>query len=166
MEQIFGFLQSLSTPVLILIVAVAAVLVFSGKLRFKTSFLSVGNSANRALLLKQFDFCERQVGNGAAVLMALMKDKGFDMDFYRTMYVFSKVLSQLHSWLLVNHISNDDAYVSDKVQEIMSVVSAELSTTNFALRTNNDYMSALTEFTQEFTKTTIAGLVRLKELEK
>lgn len=138
----------------IALVSIVSVLSRMGLIKVSTKYLQIGNE------LTQRELIRRQVETAYTFIMSLygkISDNEDACNGYFTRYVLERVYDKVIEWIMFNHITTNQLYVTDKQESICNLVYSmnvcdEFKTPEFKERMCN------------WTRELIGQLVRVKEV--
>lgn len=171
MDQI-GKIFASSNGVPIAIICVTAIIIFLllgkfGLFSFQGKGLSIGKTEDelRAVLLKQKEFLLQYCSYLTQLIISDMGKINIQVSYINTNYVVEKIVDQWLGWLLVNHISEDDAYVRLKVQQAKLTMFKAIGKVNKELLQNDDLKNYFEVICEKSTKEIIKGLLAVYKLD-
>lgn len=102
---------------LLILVIVAAVLAKGGIFQFKGKGVTIGGDEDeRAIIRQQTEWTQLFIQS----MQQLPIFEGNDM--YHTLYVLEKVFDEVLNWVVFNHISDGENYISIKQEKIWNLI--------------------------------------------
>lgn len=153
----------------ILILAIILLLLLSrlGYFSFKVKGLAIGQTENevRAILLKQKEFLLQYCSYLTQSIISDLQKKNVVISYINTDYVVEKVVDEWLGWLLVNHISEEEAYVKLKVQQTRLIMLKAIGRVNADLLQNEALMEYFDNLCECATLTIIKGVLSVYKME-
>lgn len=102
---------------LLILVIVAAVLAKVGIFQFKGKGVTIGGDEDeRAIIRQQTEWTQ-------LFIQSMQQLPIFeDSDMYHTLYILEKVFDEVLSWIVFNHISDSENYISIKQEKIWNLI--------------------------------------------
>ena len=153
----------------ILLLAIILLLLLSrlGYFSFKVKGLAIGQTENevRAILLKQKEFLLQYCSYLTQSIISDLQKKNVVISYINTDYVVEKVVDEWLGWLLVNHISEEEAYVKLKVQQTRLIMLKAIGRVNADLLQNEALMEYFDNLCECATLTIIKGVLSVYKME-
>lgn len=122
MWETIGNTLASDNALLILITLVTLVLVISilaklGLFRLNIKGINIGSDEDERAIIRQ------QIEWSQLFIQAFQKQPIFEgYDTYRTLYVLEKVFDEVLSWVVFNHISTSENYISIKQEKLWNLI--------------------------------------------
>ena len=171
METIQNILTSQNAPMILFFMLIAffvlAIMAQKGVFKLEKNGVQIGKPEKdtRAMLLKMSNFISEFCDAECISLCSDMANKGFEMNEQNAQYVFSFVQIEIDSWILVNHISDNDFYLQGRIRDIKNVVGKRIGEVNEKLRRNEEYMAEINKYCEDFTKRILKNLIEIRNEE-
>lgn len=154
--------------IFILAVILLLLLARLGYFSFKGKGLSVGKTENevRAVLLKQKEFLLQYCSYLTQSIISDLVKKGIEITYINIDYVVEKTVDEWLGWLLVNHVSNDDAYIKLKTQQSRLIMLKAIGRVNSELLQKEELLNYFEGICEKCTKEIINGILGVYKMEK
>lgn len=171
MESVEKILTSANgVTILILIFIGVAIFMLLGKagyFSFKGKNVTIGRTENevRSVLLKQKEFVLQYCSYLTQNIISDLAKVNVEVTYVNTDYVVEKVVDEWLGWLLVNHISEEEAYVKLKVQQTRLIMLKAIGRVNADLLQNEALMEYFDNLCECATLTIIKGVLSVYKME-
>lgn len=154
--------------IFILAVILLLLLARLGYFSFKGKGLSVGKTENevRAVLLKQKEFLLQYCSYLTQSIISDLVKKGIEITYINIDYVVEKTVDEWLGWLLVNHITEADAYVKLKTRQTEFIMLKAIGRVNPELLQNEELVSYFNNLCERTTKDIIKGMLSVYSTER
>lgn len=173
MESVSKILISSNGITILLLVFIGiAVFMLLGKVgyfSFKGKNVTIGRTEGevRATLLKQKEFLLQYCSYLTLMIISDLAKFGVkDVSYVNTDYVVEKVVDEWLGWLLVNHVSNDDAYIKLKTQQSRLIMLKAIGRVNSELLQKEELLNYFEGICEKCTKEIINGVLGVYKIEK
>lgn len=173
MESVAKILVSPNGVVILLLVfigiAVFMLLGKAGYFSFKNKNFSVGRTEGeiRATLLKQKEFLLQYCSYLTLMIISDLAKFGVDdVSYVNTDYVVEKVVDEWLGWLLVNHVTDDEAYIKLKTQQSKLIMLKAIGRVNSSLLQQEELLKYFDKVCEKSTKEIINGILGVYKMEK
>ena len=171
MESVSKILTS-SNGITILLLVFIGIAVFmllgkAGYFSFKGKNVTIGRTENevRSVLLKQKEFVLQYCSYLTQNIISDLAKVNIEVTYVNTDYVVEKVVDEWLGWLLVNHISEEEAYVKLKVQQTRLIMLKAIGRVNADLLQNEALMEYFDNLCECATLTIIKGVLSVYKME-
>lgn len=154
--------------IFILAVILLLLLARLGYFSFKGKGLTVGKTENevRSTLLKQKEFLLQYCSYLSQSIVSDLVKKGIEITYINIDYVVEKTVDEWLGWLLVNHITDEDAYIKLKTQQTKLIMLKAVGRVNPELLQNEELVSYFNSLCEKTTKDIIAGMFSVYKTER
>lgn len=173
MENVEKILVSANgVAILLLIFIGVAIFLLLGKagcFSFKNKNIIIGRSEDevRAVILKQKEFLLQYCSYLTLMVISDLAKFGVDdVSYVNTDYVVEKVVDGWLGWLLVNHVTDDEAYVKLKIQQSRLIMFKAIWRVNPSLLQKEELVHYFDSICEKTTKEIIKGVLGVYDLEK
>ena len=129
---------------LLILVIVAAVLAKVGVFQFKGKGVTIGGDEDeRAIIRQQTEWTQLFIQS----MQQLPIFEGSDT--YHTLYILEKVFDEVLSWIVFNHISDSENYISIKQEKIWNLIQTLVTDKKF---TSTEFKQAVYDNTEVLVK--------------
>ena len=148
---------------IILVIFTILLLVFGrhGYFSFTGKGLRVGRTEGelRTILLKQKEFLLQYCSYLTLTIISDLSKLGIELSYVSVDYVVEKVVDEWLGWLLVNHILEEEAYVSLKVKQTKLIMLKAVGRVNSQLLQDENLVSYFDNLCERVTKEIIKGIL-------
>ena len=139
-----------------------------GYFSFKMKGLTVGRTEGelRAILLKQKEFLLQYCSYLTLMIISDLSKLGVETTYVNADYCVEKVVDEWLGWLLVNHVTNEEAYVKLKTQQSRLIMLKAIGRVNSDLLQREDLVEYFDKICERSTKEIIAGVLGVYKMEK
>lgn len=154
--------------IFILAVILLLLLARLGYFSFKGKGLTVGKTENevRSTLLKQKEFLLQYCSYLSQSIMSDLVKNGIEITYINIDYVVEKTVDEWLGWLLVNHITEDDAYLKLKTQQTKLIMLKAIGRVNAELLQNEELVNYFNVLCEKTTKDIIKGMLSVYKTER
>lgn len=154
--------------IFILAVILLLLLARLGYFSFKGKGLTVGKTENevRSILLKQKEFLLQYCSYLSQSIMSDLVKKGIEITYINIDYVVEKTVDEWLGWLLVNHITEEDAYIKLKTQQTKLIMLKAIGRVNPELLQNEELVNYFNSLCEKTTKEIIKGMLSVYNTER
>lgn len=172
MKEISEILTSSNGVVIAIIFIFAVILLLLlgrlGYFSFKGKRLTLGKTEGelRAILLKQKEFLLQYCSYLTLIIISDLSKLGVKTTYVNADYVVEKVVDEWLGWLLVNHVTNDEAYVKLKTQQSRLIMLKAIGRVNSGLLQREELVNYFDRICEKSTKEIINGVLGVYRMEK
>lgn len=154
--------------IFILAVILLLLLARLGYFSFKGKGLTVGKTENevRSTLLKQKEFLLQYCSYLTQSIISDLAKKQIVISYINIDYAVEKTVDEWLGWLLVNNISEDDAYVKLKIQQSKLIMLKAIGKVSPELLQNEDLVNYFDKLCEKVTKDIIKGMLSVYKTER
>ncbi len=154
--------------IFILAVILLLLLARLGYFSFKGKGLTVGKTENevRSTLLKQKEFLLQYCSYLSQSIVSDLAKKGIEITYINIDYVVEKTVDEWLGWLLVNHITEEDAYIKLKTQQTKLIMLKAIGRVNPELLQNEELVNYFNSLCEKTTKDIIKGMLSVYKTER
>lgn len=154
--------------IFILAVILLLLLARLGYFSFKGKGLTVGKTENevRSTLLKQKEFLLQYCSYLSQSIVSDLVKKGIEITYINIDYVVEKTVDEWLGWLLVNHITEEDAYIKLKTQQTKLIMLKAIGRVNPELLQNEELVNYFNSLCEKTTKDIIKGMLSVYKTER
>lgn len=156
--------------VVIFILAIILLLLLArlGYFSFKGKGLTVGKTENevRSTLLKQKEFLLQYCSYLSQSIMSDLVKRSIEITYINIDYVVEKTVDEWLGWLLVNHITEEDAYIKLKTQQTKLIMLKAVGRVNPELLQNEELVNYFNSLCEKTTKEIIKGMLSVYKTER
>lgn len=154
--------------IFILAVILLLLLARLGYFSFKGKGLTVGKTENevRSILLKQKEFLLQYCSYLSQSIVSDLAKKGIEITYINIDYVVEKTVDEWLGWLLVNHITEEDAYIKLKTQQTKLIMLKAIGRVNPELLQNEELVNYFNSLCEKTTKDIIKGMLSVYKTER
>ena len=154
--------------IFILAIILLLLLARLGYFSFKGKGLTVGKTENdiRSTLLKQKEFLLQYCSYLTQSIISDLNKKGIDIPYIQIDYVVEKTVDEWLGWLLVNHISSDEAYIKLKIQQTKLIMYKALGRVDPKLLQDEDILAYFHALCEKITNDIVKGMLSIYNNEK
>lgn len=171
MDNVAKVLMS-SNGVIILLLIFIGVAVFmmlgkGGYFSLKTKSLSIGRSEGeiRATILKQKEFVLQYCSYLTQNIISDLVKMGVEVTYVNVDYIVEKVVDEWLGWLLVNHISEDKAYLELKTQQTKLIMLKAIGRVDASLLQDEKLSEYFNGICKRVTEDIIKGVLSVYKME-
>lgn len=154
--------------IFILAVILLLLLARLGYFSFKGKGLTVGKTENevRSTLLKQKEFLLQYCSYLSQSIVSDLVKKGIEITYINIDYVVEKTVDEWLGWLLVNNITEEDAYIKLKTQQTKLIMLKAIGRVNPELLQNEELVNYFNSLCEKTTKDIIKGMLSVYKTER
>lgn len=154
--------------IFILAIILLLLLARLGYFSFKGKGLTVGKTENevRSTLLKQKEFLLQYCSYLSQSIMSDLAKKGIEITYINIDYVVEKTVDEWLGWLLVNHITEEEAYIKLKTQQTKLIMLKAIGRVNPELLQNEELVNYFNSLCEKTTKDIIKGMFSVYKTER
>lgn len=154
--------------IFILAIILLLLLARLGYFSFKGKGLTVGKTENevRSTLLKQKEFLLQYCSYLSQSIVSDLAKKGIEITYINIDYVVEKTVDEWLGWLLVNHITEEEAYIKLKTQQTKLIMLKAIGRVNPELLQNEELVNYFNSLCEKTTKDIIKGMLSVYKTER
>lgn len=116
----------------------------------------------RTLLTKQKDYISNFCSDLVQQVMEELRNRGMEITYLEAKYVIDRVEIEWLKWIMVNHISSDANYISNKSEQMEHIVNKAVAKIRGELIKSSDFEKYCNTMCFSKTKELIQGLLKIK----